>query len=249
MTINPRYWGEKLQAIDKSGGYREWCREKFVTRIQEDFAEYLADREPENVQEIGERFHTDVLDCLENAGKETAYQAAMSFEVDGQCPFQDWWEVDTDEYTYHFLWCCYAIVWGIQQYDQSRAIIVDNFAGSGAWLGIEWALGDFVTAIGATATLGVFMLSKDPAVIAALHSMSPWVGQNVEVLSWLVMGLLMTAFVTAPFVLNDRDWQVGESQLARVGWIGLIVVRVLAFLVALVAILGMLGLLFRSLTQ
>ena len=23
-----------------------------------------------------------------------------------------------EEYTYHFVWCCYAIAWGISEYDK-----------------------------------------------------------------------------------------------------------------------------------
>lgn len=29
----------------------------------------------------------------------------------------DYWDSDPKEYTYRFIWCCYALVWAIQQYD------------------------------------------------------------------------------------------------------------------------------------
>lgn len=35
--------------------------------------------------------------------------------------FVDVWEVEIEEYSYHFIWCCYAIAWAIQQYDAARA--------------------------------------------------------------------------------------------------------------------------------
>jgi hypothetical protein len=35
--------------------------------------------------------------------------------------FYDAWEWDLRDYTYQFLWCCHAIVWGIAQYDRRAA--------------------------------------------------------------------------------------------------------------------------------
>ena len=43
-------------------------------------------------------------------------QAAVNFEHAGY-RLSDFWEVNLYQYTYHFVWCCYAIVWGIHQYD------------------------------------------------------------------------------------------------------------------------------------
>jgi len=34
--------------------------------------------------------------------------------------FQDVWEIDFTVYSYHFIWCCYAIAWGIQKYDATQ---------------------------------------------------------------------------------------------------------------------------------
>ncbi len=41
-------------------------------------------------------------------------------QVDG-FRFYDTWDWDLRDYTYQFLWCCHAIVWGIAQYDR-RAV-------------------------------------------------------------------------------------------------------------------------------
>ena len=41
------------------------------------------------------------------------------FECDG-FQFQDVWEIDMKTFSYHFIWCCYAIAWGIQQYDSMK---------------------------------------------------------------------------------------------------------------------------------
>ncbi len=119
LAINLSYWGEKLESIDRRGGYREWDKEKFEARVREDFAQWLEDDGIERTDELQERFENEVLGAMED-GKDAAYQAAMGFEIDGRFPFQDWWEVDSDEYTFQFIWCCYALAWGVKKYDESK---------------------------------------------------------------------------------------------------------------------------------
>jgi hypothetical protein len=34
--------------------------------------------------------------------------------------FEDFREVDCEEYTHRFLWCCYALAWGIEKYDAAK---------------------------------------------------------------------------------------------------------------------------------
>ncbi len=120
LGINPSYWGEKLEAVDRHGGYREWNKDKFEARIREYFAQWLADNEPDRPEEIKEQFEDEIIGGIDDGGKESAYTVAQRFEVDGMFPFQDWWEVDTEEYTYRFLWCCYALAWGVKKYDESK---------------------------------------------------------------------------------------------------------------------------------
>lgn len=35
--------------------------------------------------------------------------------------FQDVWEIDMKVYSYHFIWCLYAIAWAIRRYDAVKA--------------------------------------------------------------------------------------------------------------------------------
>ena len=124
LAINPSYWGEKLEAIDHCDGFREWRSEVFEARIREAFDEWLNENNAsdETRAEATEQFEDEVIAEIE-VGKGEAYRAACEFEVNGDTPFQDWWEVNTDEYTYRFMWCCFALAWGIQQYDLSAAEI------------------------------------------------------------------------------------------------------------------------------
>jgi hypothetical protein len=114
LQINPQYWSEKLQATDKNGGYKAFSFERFrevvcgIVKNDEDATEEL-------------REAVDKL--LDDCGAETAeacYQAVAEFEWEGEQYFTDFFENSLDEYTFHYIWCCYAIVWGIRQYDAAQ---------------------------------------------------------------------------------------------------------------------------------
>lgn len=129
LAINPGYWGEKLEAIDRDAEYKKWSPEKFEARIRDEFANWLNENEAsrETRAEASDQFEDEVIAEIE-CGKEAAYRAACEFDYEGETPFLDWWEVDSDEYTYRFIWCCYALTWGIQQYDLNTAEVAGEAA-------------------------------------------------------------------------------------------------------------------------
>lgn len=122
LAINPGYWGEKLEAQDSCDGLLKWSEEKFKLRAQQDFDEWLgdADLSDEDKEEAREQFACDVIDALGWCDKGSAYRNMIDFEFNGQSPFQDWWEVSTDEFSFRFLWCCYALAWGVRFYDDAK---------------------------------------------------------------------------------------------------------------------------------
>lgn len=114
LRINLGYWAEKLEAADRCGGAECWSEDKFRTVIEG----YLEnDGEPVSPQ-LREAVEEEVLSCLGD-GEHEAYRAASQFEHEG-FHFNDLWDHDFKAYTYRFIWCCYALAWGIRQYDQSR---------------------------------------------------------------------------------------------------------------------------------
>jgi len=120
LDIDPGYWGEKLEAVDRGDGFKEWSVAKFKKRLIEQFNEW-ADGENFSVEDKLKAFkilENDVLDCLEDGGKEHAYRSAMDCEIYSNRPFEDFYEIDTEEYTHYFIWCCYALAWGIAEYDK-----------------------------------------------------------------------------------------------------------------------------------
>lgn len=128
LKINAGYWAEKVQAESVYGkGLREFSEDRFREILKEQFDNYFAEQEPDEVAtdedraafeerkaEAWEAVEDEIL-CfgdLEHDG----FHAAMSFERDG-LSFPDFWDNHFFEYVYHYVWCCYALVWGIQQYD------------------------------------------------------------------------------------------------------------------------------------
>jgi len=60
-----------------------------------------------------------VLDLADD-GPDAAYRAAMDFVWNGKRVFPDFYEVDSEDYSHRFVWCCYALAWGIEQYDAAK---------------------------------------------------------------------------------------------------------------------------------
>lgn len=118
LKINPSYWSKKLEAVDRSDGLKEYSSDKFIEYFKEWMDEN--DASPELRQAIED-------DILSESGNDpyAARSAAIEFEHEGNQPFSDLWEVSFEEYTYRFIWCCYALAWGVQKYDQAKEATVE----------------------------------------------------------------------------------------------------------------------------
>lgn len=110
LAINPCYWAEKLQAYDRAAGTKEYSEDLFRRCV----LDCLADEESVS-PELREAVEEEVLFYADD-GEDAARRAAEDFKH-GDFEFHDFWEVDLREYTGRYLWCCYALTWGIAQYD------------------------------------------------------------------------------------------------------------------------------------
>lgn len=131
--INPHYWSEKLQgsALRQTRG-REYTREALRSRVlewarqkieewDEEAAEAAADGwldehvavYPDLLIGALERevLHEDLLHSLPGDEHE-----AHELLADYSWLFGETWEWELREYDEFFLWACWAIVWGIEQY-------------------------------------------------------------------------------------------------------------------------------------
>lgn len=129
LFINLGYWAEKLEATDRPDGHKEYNADTFrqyvayrLESIRDEFAdEYEAD--PEDTSKfdaLKEAVDEQVLAYADD-GDFQAHQVLDQFEHEGRRWFPDSWEARFDEYTFRFVWCCYALSWSIQQYDAAKA--------------------------------------------------------------------------------------------------------------------------------
>jgi len=142
-AINPGYWSEKVESISKFGsGIRKFNHDSFEQKVLQeakDFAE-----ESELCGTALEQFNEQIDDLISSVEYEDdAYRQIREWEFDeietnddeffkftAEDIFGcDSWEFDFKEYTHHYLWCCHAIVWGINQYDQLMSMAEINKEG------------------------------------------------------------------------------------------------------------------------
>jgi hypothetical protein len=119
LHINTGYWHEKLEADDRRVGSEVYDEKSFKEAVKHDFDQHEFYNEEEKV-DCWERVEDEVL-CAENEYE--AHRNASDFFYDGHLDrfyFADFWEHDLKSYTFQYVWCCYAIVWAIQQYDLSK---------------------------------------------------------------------------------------------------------------------------------
>ncbi len=128
LRINEGYWAEKLLATDRCDGHREYSADtarKYIESQLDQFKEFF-DLDVEDgtgalqFAELKEAVEADVLAAVDD-GEHALREAMADFEHGGRNWFPDYWERRFDEYTLRFTWCCYAIAWGIRQYDDRKS--------------------------------------------------------------------------------------------------------------------------------
>lgn len=120
LYINLGYWAEKCVAADRDG-IKEYSADKFRSVI----AEYVDGwREEHGWDEMPEGLREEVDDVLsaaddgEYAAHDAVYRFSYADDEHGKFEFSDFFEYSLHEYTFRFVWCCYALAWGIRVYDQ-----------------------------------------------------------------------------------------------------------------------------------
>jgi hypothetical protein len=137
LHINTSYWAEKLQAVDCDGresSALQFSPELFRSKVEEHFKEWVAENDitADQAAEFEESLESEVL-CLSDDGEYEARKALndLNLEIDGtRLQFSDTWEWKFSEYTFRFIWCCYALAWAIQKYDAAKAPAASASAGA-----------------------------------------------------------------------------------------------------------------------
>lgn len=128
LYINTGYWAEKVEAQDKGDGVTEFSEERFERAVIGDLVGWLKSHRYKTTKderrELWEAVKDEVLDADSDSGGHRKQIAAYEFhyQVNDRLAFclQDFWDHQFTEYSFRFVWCCYALAWGIQQYDEAK---------------------------------------------------------------------------------------------------------------------------------
>ena len=126
IRINPHYWHQKLKADGVYAGAKCFSEESFIEEVKQQFDSYCKDNE--ETEEFKARSWKDIvdefssLDSLNQAHQLISDNLWATNELRGFADYlaEDYFEYSGEDYTYHFLWCLRAIVWGIKQYDLAK---------------------------------------------------------------------------------------------------------------------------------
>lgn len=113
--INTGYWAEKIEA----GEYKKYSPEQARKALNQEFENWkeCTDFDEECIAEEKEN-----LDSIDTDDYYEFIEAVRNWvpNKDG-VQLDDFWEHSLDEYTFHYVWCCYAIVHAIKLYDEHKA--------------------------------------------------------------------------------------------------------------------------------
>ena len=116
--INPDYWSEKIHAGTgmNSKIAMEFSEKLFKKQVTEHLTEYLERKGLSSTESanLTEAVRTQILETSDIGHEQGARAALDDFDYD---VFADTWDWDFSDYTVQFLWCCFAIRWGIATFD------------------------------------------------------------------------------------------------------------------------------------
>jgi hypothetical protein len=112
--INPCYWAQKLLASDQSDGHLKYSEQLGRDAVAEEMCRLRERGAPNEV--VRDLRDAAVLD--EDTRSLIASVQGWSFD---DWSVDDFWDHRFEDYTRRFIWNLHAIVWGIAQYDASKA--------------------------------------------------------------------------------------------------------------------------------
>jgi hypothetical protein len=124
--INDGHWEEKLEAVCRRGGAKSFSSERVeevlleeLNQFKQDLSCSVSDKRKFN----SAKEEIDRLISIASDSEYDFYAEVSNWDSDsaGGMRLDDWWEWDFREYTYHYIWCLYAIVHAIKLYDAYKA--------------------------------------------------------------------------------------------------------------------------------
>lgn len=104
---------------DCEEGTPEWCMQaEWVEKKEAEISDLEEEIDEQNT-EIKEVID-NLCDTYESEGPQVACREVWDYRVDGKQFFADFGEMSHDQYTWRYLWACYAIPWAIGVYDAAK---------------------------------------------------------------------------------------------------------------------------------
>lgn len=112
--INTGYWAEKIEA----GEYEKYSPDAARAALNQAFEDWKEDTDS-SVNNIA--VEKEYLDEIDTDDYYEFIEAVRNWTPNrGGVDLDDFWENNLNEYTFHYIWCCYAIVHAIKLYDAHK---------------------------------------------------------------------------------------------------------------------------------
>lgn len=128
LSINPSYWSEKLR-IDSRGGPKEFDEDAFHKLIGIYVLEWVRANRYQTTRverrDLWDHVENEIFEAESPERKEiAAHDFRHKFSRTGlRFSFEDALSISYQKFTFHFIWCCYAIAWAIKMYDESKLLM------------------------------------------------------------------------------------------------------------------------------
>lgn len=136
LYIDPAHWAAKLKAADSNGGHpssiKELDRRAFNKQTMDQLNAYMGiddgdcDYPGKLVTEIRRDLRGEVLDAVHDSTPPNEAHRILHdyiYRDNKDCMHHPFWDTESvpTNYTFHFLWCLYAIAWAVREYDAAKA--------------------------------------------------------------------------------------------------------------------------------
>lgn len=98
-------------------GIREFSVEAFRENVLEQTRQHL---ELEDDEKIPSEIMDEIEPLLRSEDEYECVESMRNFTSD-KIDFPDFWECNNNSKTLHYVWCCWALTWGVSKYDEAKA--------------------------------------------------------------------------------------------------------------------------------
>jgi hypothetical protein len=119
LPVNLGYWSEKVEASDKHDGLKKWSGDKF----KENVLEYIShcDIDPNIKSDFLKEIEDEIFKDPDHEWTSVYSIQNFTSDIIKDFEFSDFFECDCTVFSGRYQWCCFAIVWGIMQYDKHKS--------------------------------------------------------------------------------------------------------------------------------